>query len=90
MAGTGSTTPDEAMEKTMQFYKENGVAAEPKPMYTESDTKVLASADAAEIIRGGYEEVVEEVDRLAAMGDKMSPRDKAKFMMWNATVNITL
>ena len=51
-----------------------------KPSYTESDIKVLAKADAEEIIQSGFEEVVEEVDRLAGLGvDKMTPREKILF-----------
>ena len=37
-------------------------------IYKTKDIEVLAKAEAEDIIRGGYEEVVEEVDRLANIG----------------------
>lgn len=52
-----------------------------QPQYSERDIKVLADAEADEIIRSGYEEVVEEVERLAKLGpSKMTPREKAVFV----------
>ena len=58
------------------------VASIPKyePSYSENDMKVLANAEAQSIIEAGYDEVVEEVDRYAAIGvDNMTPRQKETF-----------
>ena len=63
------------------FYsKQKGVEIPQKAKYSAEDIETLARAEAAEIIRGGYEEVVEETDRLAKVGvANMSARDKAVF-----------
>jgi hypothetical protein len=51
-----------------------------KPNYSEKDIAVLARAEADEIIRGGFEDVVEETDRLAGIGvANMTDREKAVF-----------
>ena len=48
--------------------------------YDQRDIALLARAEAEEIIRGGYDGVVQEVDRLAALGmEKMTPREKQRF-----------
>jgi len=48
--------------------------------YDQRDIALLAKAEAEEIIRSGYEDVVQEVDRLAALGmEKMTPREKQRF-----------
>jgi hypothetical protein len=79
-AGTGKESVEEVTDTFRQFYSQKGIQLPQKPAYTESDIKVLAQADADEIIRGGYDEVVEEVDRLADLGvDKMTAREKAVF-----------
>lgn len=79
-AGTGKESVEEVTDTFREFYSQKGIKLPQKPMYTDSDIKVLAQADADEIIRGGYEEVVEEVNRLADLGvDKMTPREKAMF-----------
>jgi hypothetical protein len=79
-AGTGKENVEEITDTFHEFYSQKGVQMPQKPTYTESDIKVLAQADADEIIRGGFEEVVEEVDRLASLGaDKMTPREKVLF-----------
>lgn len=79
-AGTGKNSVDEVTDTFEQFYQKKGIKLPQKPSYTAQDIETLAQADAAEIIRGGYEEVVEEVDRLADLGvANMSARDKAVF-----------
>ena len=63
-----------------QHYENKGIQMPTKPSYTDKDVEVLASADAKEIIGYGFEEVVEETDRLAQKGvANMSPREKALF-----------
>ena len=51
-----------------------------QPTYSDHDVAVLARADAQDIIKGGFDDVVEEVDRLANIGvANMSAREKALF-----------
>lgn len=79
-AGTGKDNVDEMTDTFRQFYEGKGITIPTTPTYSDADTAVLARADAEDIIRGGYDEVVEEVDRLAALGvENMTPRDKAVF-----------
>lgn len=79
-AGTGKETVEEMTDTFREFYGSRGVQLQEKPQYSDKDIEVLARADAEEIIRGGYEEVAEEVDRLAEVGIKnMTPREKLIF-----------
>jgi hypothetical protein len=79
-AGTGKETVDDMTDTFRDLYKSKGIVVPMKPQYSDNDIEVLAKADADEIIRGGFDEVVEEVDRLANLGvDKMTPREKAVF-----------
>lgn len=79
-AGTGKESVKEMTDTFTEFYKNKGVEIHENPTYTDKDIKVLAKADADDIIGYGYEEVVEEVDRLANIGiDNMTPREKAYF-----------
>ena len=79
-AGTGKESVDEVTETFEQYYQKKGIQFPTKPAYSDSDIEVLARADAEDIIRSGYEEVVEEVDRLAGIGvANMTARDKAVF-----------
>lgn len=79
-AGTGKESVEEVTDTFEQFYQKKGIQFPTKPAYSDSDIEVLARADAEDIIRSGYEEVVEEVDRLAGIGvANMSAREKALF-----------
>ena len=79
-AGTGKDNVEEMTSTFRDFYEKKGVKIPEKPAYSERDIEVLAKAEAEDIIRYGYEEVVEEVDRLANIGvANMTPRDKAIF-----------
>ena len=79
-AGTGKETVEEVTDTFRQFYQNKGIQLPQKPAYSESDIEVLANAEAAEIIRGGYDEVVEEVNRLAQLGvENMTSREKRVF-----------
>lgn len=79
-AGTGKETVEEMTDTFKQFYQKKGVQFPQEPAYSEEDIALLANADANDIINAGFDEVVEEVERLADLGaDKMSPRDKAVF-----------
>lgn len=81
-AGMGKDDVGEITEDLRDFYgKKKGIKMPEKPNYTAQDIEVLAKADAADIIRGGFDEVIEEADRLKAMGvENMTARDKAVFV----------
>ena len=78
-AGTGKESVEEVTDTLKQFYQKKGVKLPQKPTYSDRDIETLAMADARDIIDSGYDEVVEEVDRLAQLGANMSPREKALF-----------
>jgi hypothetical protein len=79
-AGTGKDNVEEMTDTFRQFYEKKGIQIRKKPNYSDDDIRVLAQADADEFIRGGYEDVVEEVDRLTGIGfDNMTAREKATF-----------
>ena len=79
-AGTGKESVEEMTNTFAEFYRQKGVPMPQKPNYSAKDIDVLARAEASEIISAGYEDVVEEVDRLAAIGPaNMTAREKALF-----------
>lgn len=79
-AGTGKDNVEEITDTFSQFYEKKGIVMPKKPSYTDADIEVLARADADEIIRAGFDEVVEETDRLAGIGAaNMTAREKAVF-----------
>ena len=80
-AGLGTSDIREATSQMKKFYEEKGVKIPShQPSYSNDDLKVLADAEAQKIIDLGFDEVVEEVDRLADKGlDKMTAREKLVF-----------
>lgn len=79
-AGTGKTNVEEMTDTFREFYENKGIQIPTEPTYTARDTEILAKAEAEDIIKAGYEEVVEEVDRLAEIGtSNMTAREKAVF-----------
>jgi hypothetical protein len=79
-AGTGKKGVDELTNTFTDFYGKKGIRVKKQPEYTAEDIEVLANAEADEIIRSGYDDVVEEVDRLTAIGvADMTAREKAVF-----------
>lgn len=79
-AGTGKQDVDEVTDTLKQFYASKGIKMPDRANYSAKDIEVLANAEANEIISAGYEEVVEEVDRLANIGTaKMTAKEKAVF-----------
>ena len=79
-AGTGKESVKEITDTFTEFYKGKGITIPEKPRYNDKDIDVLARAEAAEVIHMGFEDVVEEVDRLTELGvDNMSAREKAYF-----------
>jgi hypothetical protein len=78
--GTGKESVEEMTDTFAKFYESKGIKLPQKPTYSDKDIEVLAKAEAADIINAGYEDVVEEVDRLTELGlDNMTARDKAYF-----------
>ena len=79
-AGTGKEDVEELTNTFRDFYQSKGINIPEKPTYSARDIEVLARAEADEIIRSGYEEVVEEVERLTELGAaNMTQREKAYF-----------
>ncbi len=79
-AGTGKESVEEMTDAFTEFYQGKGIDVRPKPMFSEKDIAALANADAQEVINGGYEEIAEEVDRLADIGvENMDARERAYF-----------
>lgn len=79
-AGTGQESVEEMTNAFTKFYESKGIKLREKPTYSDSDIEILAKAEAADVIKYGYDEVVEEVDRLTDLGlENMTARDKAYF-----------
>jgi hypothetical protein len=79
-AGMGKDNVEEMTADLREFYGKKGVKFAEKPTYSDREIEVLAKAEAEDIIRYGFDEVVEEVDRLAQIGvANMTARDKAIF-----------
>lgn len=78
-AGLQKDNFEDAVTELENYYKEEGVQI-PTYQYSERDTEILAKAEAEEIIDSGYDDLVEEVDRLAGIGvENMSKRDRIIF-----------
>lgn len=79
-AGMQTNDISEITNQFEDFYTKKGIAIPQQPNYSESDLRILANAEAEDIISSGYDDIVEEVDRLADKGvDKMTPREKIVF-----------
>jgi hypothetical protein len=78
-AGTGKESVEEVKDTFQKFYTSKGVKMPEKPMYTDKDIAVLAKAEAEEIIRGGFEDVVDETERLQKMGANRNAREEAVY-----------
>ena len=79
-AGTGKESVEEMTDTFTKFYESKGIKLPEKPRYTDKDIEVLARSEADEIIHAGFDEVVDEVDRLTELGfENMSAREKAYF-----------
>lgn len=76
----GTNSPEESANKLIEFYKEQGIDIPEEPRYSERDLELLAKAEAESIINSSYEDLVDEVDRLASKGiENMSKREKLVF-----------
>jgi 23S rRNA pseudoU1915 N3-methylase RlmH len=79
-AGTGKDTVEEITNVFTDFYTKQGVDIPQQPKYNKQDIEVLARHEADEIISQGFEEVIEEAERLNNLGvANMSEREKVIF-----------
>ena len=80
-AGLGVDNLDDAISKTSEFYIEQGVTIpEFKDVYSERDEKILAKADAQDIIELGKSEMEAEANRIASIPEaKRTLREKTIF-----------
>lgn len=80
-AGLGTSNITEATNNLREFYTNKGINIPTyQPSYNEYDMEAGAEKEANAIIESGFDEVVEEVDRLADKGvDNMTPREKLIF-----------
>jgi hypothetical protein len=78
--GTGKEDVGEITDTFRGFYEQKGIQFKKKNDYSAEDIEILARAEADNIIRAGYEDVVEEVERLSEVGfENLTAREKAVF-----------
>ena len=79
-AGTGVESLEEMTDTFTDFYTKKGIQIPSTPQYSDREVQILADAEANDIISSGYDDIVEEVDRLANVGvDNMTPQEKLIF-----------
>lgn len=79
--GLGTNSIEESTSKLEDFYKRKGINIPDAPKYSRRETELLANAEAEDVISAGYDEVKEEVDRLAELGvENMSEKDKIYYL----------
>lgn len=80
-AGLGVDNLDDAISRTSNFYKEQGInIPEYKEGYSERDERILAKADAQEIIELGRNEMEVEANRIASIpAERRTIREKTIF-----------
>ena len=79
-AGLGTSDLNEANKQLRKFYEEQGVQIPIQSKFSNREEEILANAEAEEIISAGYEDIVEELNRLTDVGiDKMTNREKLVF-----------
>ena len=89
-AGTGKENVDEVTDTFKKFYQSKGVKIPTKADYSAKDIETLARTDADEYINAGFEDVIEELDRLKEIGvDRMTAREKAAFSILAEHVKTT-
>lgn len=90
-AGTGIEGGVREITKQLRdFYSQKGVEFPSEPNYTARDLEVLAKAEANDIIKSGFEDVIEEADRLNELGvENMTPREKALFVALTEHIKAT-
>ena len=79
--GTGMESVEDITTAFKDHYKGKGIEFKSKPEYSSADVEVLAASDANEVIKNGFDEVIEEADRLKEIGvENMTAREKATFL----------
>lgn len=79
-AGTGEEDIEKMTDTFKAFYQKKGINVPKKAEYSAKDIEVLAKAEAEDVIRGGMDEVAEEVERLSEIGvENLTAREKAVF-----------
>jgi hypothetical protein len=79
-AGTGKESVEEVTDTFEKFYQSKGIKIPRQTDYSDKDVELLANAEANEVIRSGYEDVVDELNRLTDIGvANMTAREKAYF-----------
>jgi hypothetical protein len=79
-AGTGEKDVAKVTDTFKKFYESRGIKIPSKADYSERDNEILARAEAEDIIKSGFDEVVEETDRMAERGlERMSAREREVF-----------
>ena len=80
-AGTGEDDLEKVTDTFTDFYTKKGIQIPNAPQFSQRDMEYLAERDAKEIIDSGYEEVVDELNRLSEIGiDNMNQSDKVVFL----------
>ena len=79
-AGTGKEDVTEMTEEFRNFYQRKGIQIPKRPTFSDREIEVLARAEADDVISAGFDEVVDEVDRLAKLGENMNAKERAVFM----------
>jgi hypothetical protein len=82
-AGLGTSNIEEAKDSLIEFYKQKGLDIpeyQPETVYSDEEAGVLANYEAQKIIDAGFDEVIEEVNRLADKGvEGMTNKEKRLF-----------
>lgn len=81
-AALGTSDISEATSNLRAYYEAKGVKipTHSEPTYSQDDMKVLADHEAKKIIEMGFEDVDEELERLADIGlDNMTPKEQLVF-----------
>lgn len=88
--GTGIEDVGEMTNTFKDFYSQKGIEFPSEPNYSPKDVEILAKAEANEIIKSGFEDVIEEADRLNELGvENMTPREKALFVALTEHIKTT-
>lgn len=78
-AGLETKTFEEAVDNLEAFYEKKGIKVE-SPKYSQREEKLLADAEADDIISSGMSEMIEETDRLAKLIDSGKATNKDKLI----------
>lgn len=89
-AGTGKENVEDLTDTFKKFYQSKGFKIPTKANYSAKDIETLARTDADEYINAGFEDVIEELDRLKEIGvENMTAREKAAFSILAEHVKTT-